>query len=101
MTQTVVDGVVRRPENGVKVVVIGAGVAGLQVALECWRNGCDVEVIERADGMSSVGRTTPSSEHHLQPAKLSNRRLLHDYALCLDDTQVLSQHVCRVPSTCL
>lgn len=74
MTQTIVDGVVRRPDNGIKVIIIGAGVAGLQTALECWRNGCDVTVIERAEDMSSVGRTTLFSEHHLaQLAKLSNR----------------------------
>lgn len=49
------DGVQHYPENGVKVVIIGAGVAGLQAALECWRKGCEVVVLDRAQEMSPIG----------------------------------------------
>lgn len=55
MTQTTIDGVRRRSPNGIKVIIIGAGVAGLQMALESWRNGCDVQVIEAADALSPIG----------------------------------------------
>jgi len=55
MTETVVDGVHRLPENGITIVIIGAGNAGLQAALECWRKGCDVVVLERAERMSGLG----------------------------------------------
>ena len=51
-----VDGVRRFPENGIKVVIIGAGVGGLQAALECWRKGCEVVVLERAQELSTLGR---------------------------------------------
>ncbi|VUC27376.1 unnamed protein product [Clonostachys rosea] len=52
---TIVDGVKRLQENGIKVIVIGAGVAGLQAALECWRKGCNVVVIEKDEKLSSIG----------------------------------------------
>ena len=55
-TGTVVDGVRRFPNNDIKVVVIGAGIGGLQAALECWRKGCEVVILERADKLSPIGR---------------------------------------------
>ena len=54
-TGTVADGVRRFPSNDIKVVVIGAGIGGLQTALECWRNGCEVVILERADKLSPLG----------------------------------------------
>jgi thioredoxin reductase len=59
-TETVVDGVHRLAENGIRVIIIGAGVAGLQAALECWRKGCDVVVLERAKELSPLGKSHPS-----------------------------------------
>lgn len=53
-----VDGVRRSPASGIKVVVLGAGVAGLQAALECWRKGMDVEVVESAEKISPHGPFT-------------------------------------------
>ncbi|QIW99808.1 hypothetical protein AMS68_005326 [Peltaster fructicola] len=50
-----IDGVQRYPQLGIKVVIVGAGVAGLMSALECWRKGCDVVVIERAPEISPLG----------------------------------------------
>lgn len=50
-----IDGVRRYPENGIKVVIIGAGVGGLQAAIECWRKGCDVTVLEKAEELSPLG----------------------------------------------
>lgn len=52
---TMVDGVQRFPPNGIKVIVVGAGVGGLGAALECWRKGCDVVVLERGDKLSVLG----------------------------------------------
>lgn len=49
------DGVKRAPVNGIKAVIIGAGVAGLQAALECWRKGIDVVVIEKSEKISPHG----------------------------------------------
>ena len=57
---TVVDGVHRAPENGIKVIVIGSGVGGLCAALECWRKGCDVQVLERSEKLSPLGMLRPS-----------------------------------------
>ena len=61
MTGTIVDGVHRLPSNGISVVVIGAGNAGLQTALESWRKGCDVVVLEKAEKLSHLGM----SDFHL------------------------------------
>ncbi|KAM6506717.1 hypothetical protein FSOLCH5_013692 [Fusarium solani] len=43
----VFNGVVRYPLTGIKVVIVGAGLSGMFAALECWRKGHQVEVIER------------------------------------------------------
>lgn len=57
---SVVDGVHRHPANNVSVVVLGGGIGGLQAALECWRKGCEVVVIERAQDLSSLGIIVPA-----------------------------------------
>lgn len=51
----VVDGVHRYPPNDMKVVVVGAGNGGLTTAMECWRKGFDVVVLERAAELSPLG----------------------------------------------
>ena len=53
--EDVVDGVKRFPQNGIKVIIIGAGVGGLGAALECWRKGCEVVVLERSERLSPIG----------------------------------------------
>jgi NADPH-dependent 2,4-dienoyl-CoA reductase/sulfur reductase-like enzyme len=55
MSKTVVDRVHRHPNQAIRVTIIGAGVAGLQAALECWRKGCEVVVLERVTELSPVG----------------------------------------------
>lgn len=50
-----IDGVQRYPRTGIKVVVSGGGIGGMFAALECWRKGNDVQVIERNDSLSTLG----------------------------------------------
>lgn len=54
--QTVVDGVHRLPVNGLKVIIIGGGVGGLGAALECWRKGFEVVILEQAEKLSPLGK---------------------------------------------
>ncbi|KAI8951146.1 hypothetical protein F4801DRAFT_300749 [Xylaria longipes] len=51
----VVDGVHRHPRTGIKVVISGAGLGGMFAALECWRKGNDVEILEQNDALSTIG----------------------------------------------
>lgn len=51
----IVDGVERYPRTGKKVIVVGGGNGGLQAALECWRKGFDVEILEKQDDISPLG----------------------------------------------
>ena len=37
----------RSSPNGISVLISGAGVGGLMTALECWRRGCNVRILER------------------------------------------------------
>ncbi|KAH6652633.1 hypothetical protein BKA67DRAFT_691983 [Truncatella angustata] len=53
----IVDHVLRYAPTGINVKIIGAGVGGLLSALECWRKGHDVEVLERAPALSHIGDT--------------------------------------------
>lgn len=42
--------VMRYPETGINVLVAGAGIGGLTCALECWRKGHNVRVLDRLPG---------------------------------------------------
>ncbi|WYZ36147.1 hypothetical protein EsH8_XI_000030 [Colletotrichum jinshuiense] len=52
---TTLDGVVRSPQTGIQIVIVGAGIVGLMTALECWRKGNDVIVLEKAEQLSAIG----------------------------------------------
>ncbi|KAJ5399673.1 hypothetical protein N7465_010162 [Penicillium sp. CMV-2018d] len=54
-TSNIFDGVVRYPPTGINVVIVGAGLAGLLAALECWRKGHEVQVVERGPEISQAG----------------------------------------------
>lgn len=49
------DGVQRYPLTGIKVLIAGAGIGGLLAALECYRKGHSVMVLERSSSQSTVG----------------------------------------------
>ncbi|KAI0554527.1 FAD/NAD(P)-binding domain-containing protein [Xylaria curta] len=51
----IVDGVRRHPRTGIKVIISGGGIGGMFAALECWRKGNDVEVLEQKDALSTLG----------------------------------------------
>ncbi|KAJ5504132.1 hypothetical protein N7463_007006 [Penicillium fimorum] len=51
----VVDGVLRYPPTGLKVLVVGGGPGGYFTALECWRKGHDVELLEKNGANSPIG----------------------------------------------
>lgn len=55
MSESVVDGVHRLPSTGISILIVGAGVGGLMLAIEAWRQGHDVQVLERNDGVSPIG----------------------------------------------
>lgn len=46
----------RHPSTGISVLIIGAGVGGIMTALECWRKGHDVRILERGSGPVETGR---------------------------------------------
>ena len=47
----------RDPETHLKVLIIGAGLAGLVTALECWRKGHNVVgILERSNGPMYAGK---------------------------------------------
>lgn len=38
----------RYPETGITVLIVGAGVGGLVSAMECWRKGHSIQILERS-----------------------------------------------------
>ncbi|KAI1448130.1 FAD/NAD(P)-binding domain-containing protein [Annulohypoxylon stygium] len=66
----IVDGVLRYPATGTKALIVGAGVGGLMTALECWRKGIDVEVVEKSNivpgegDMFGIGPSAVTTFHH-------------------------------------
>lgn len=90
MENTIVDGVLRYPSTGIKALVVGAGVAGLMTALECWRKGIDVEVIEKVDQILIVGMYIPSILCRFQFDQLTvYRRYLRHWPLSFDHSPLL------------
>ncbi|KAK6218796.1 hypothetical protein LQW54_002722 [Pestalotiopsis sp. IQ-011] len=53
--RVLVDHVLRYPKTNLKVLVVGAGPGGLLAAIECWRKGHDVQIIEKGQDISSIG----------------------------------------------
>lgn len=45
----------RESPLGISVVIVGGGIAGLMAALEMWRQGLDVKIIERAPARLTAG----------------------------------------------
>ena len=46
----------RALETGISVLVVGAGVGGLVTALECWRKGHEVRIVERSVDLVMTGQ---------------------------------------------
>jgi 2-polyprenyl-6-methoxyphenol hydroxylase-like FAD-dependent oxidoreductase len=66
-----ISGVIRAPPSGVSVLVVGAGPAGVFAALECWRKGHNVRVIERNASARTQGEI--DSMEAASPAWLADR----------------------------
>ena len=45
----------RAPRNGITVLIAGAGFAGMAAALEIWRKGMDVQILEKTQEFSIAG----------------------------------------------
>jgi 2-polyprenyl-6-methoxyphenol hydroxylase-like FAD-dependent oxidoreductase len=46
----------RSPETGFSILVVGGGIGGLCFAIEAYRKGHDVRIIERRPGLSELGK---------------------------------------------
>lgn len=46
----------RRPSTGIKVIIVGAGFAGVSAAIECDRKGHSVTVLEKASSIDEITR---------------------------------------------
>ncbi|KAM0248328.1 hypothetical protein ACHAP5_003498 [Fusarium lateritium] len=57
--------VMRYPETGISVLITGAGLGGITCALECWRKGHTVRVLDR-----SVGPVWTGDNVQIQPSAI-------------------------------
>ncbi|KAJ5192410.1 hypothetical protein N7449_008552 [Penicillium cf. viridicatum] len=69
------DGVLRYPSTGLKVIVVGGGPGGYFAALECWRKGHDVELVEKNDSNSPIGDVVFLSPSGLSTLKFYPRMI--------------------------
>ncbi|KAJ5193526.1 hypothetical protein N7449_009668 [Penicillium cf. viridicatum] len=51
----IVDGILRYPRTGLDIIIIGAGLGGMMAAIECWRKGHEVQIIEKESGLLATG----------------------------------------------
>ena len=45
----------RYPDTDISVLIVGGGIGGLMTALECWRKGLTVKILERSTGPVYTG----------------------------------------------
>ena len=45
----------RYPDTGISMLIVGGGIGGLMCALECWRKGHQVRVLERSKWEQLIG----------------------------------------------
>ncbi|KAF2464735.1 FAD/NAD(P)-binding domain-containing protein [Lindgomyces ingoldianus] len=55
MSSTTAQRTQRSSPSGISVLITGGGVGGLLTALELWRRGCDVRVLERTNTTTTAG----------------------------------------------
>jgi 2-polyprenyl-6-methoxyphenol hydroxylase-like FAD-dependent oxidoreductase len=66
--------------SGIDVLVVGAGIGGLSAAIELWRKGHDVRVIEAKDGIADLGLLL---KYLMQPELITLfRRLCRHWGKC-------------------
>ena len=49
----------RYPQTGIFVLIVGSGIGGLMSALECWRKGHSIQILERSAGPVYSGEKKP------------------------------------------
>ena len=62
----------REPDTGISVLVVGAGIAGLAFAIEAYRKGHDVRVIERRPRGETEGEISAKQLWLASLSKLEN-----------------------------
>ena len=50
-------GTKRCPESGISVLIVGAGMGGLMSAMECWRKGHTVRILEKTKEAVFTGQS--------------------------------------------
>ena len=55
----------RYPDTGISILIVGAGVGGLMTALEGWRKGFQVRVLERSPCEVTTGTWALHHTHSL------------------------------------
>lgn len=45
----------RYPETDISVLIVGSGIGGLITALQCWRKGLSIKILERSAGPVYTG----------------------------------------------
>ena len=50
------DNTPRCSETGLDILIVGGGIGGLMCALECWRKGHSVRVLERSKEENQLGK---------------------------------------------
>lgn len=85
--QEQIDGVQRSPRTGINIIIVGAGPGGLFMALEAWRKGIDVHVLDQSSQLLTGGdffTITPNSLSTLEyyPKMLAeHKRNVNDAAI--------------------
>lgn len=63
------------PSTGIDILIVGTGVAGLTATIECIRKGHSVRVLERDEGVNTVGMSQSDRKRNQFTEEVAHRRL--------------------------
>jgi hypothetical protein len=81
----------RHPPSGISVLVVGGGPVGVYTALECWRKGHKVRIIERSPMARTQGEHTRIT-YLYQCLIYCYRRFFHCCAECYQTHPEMAGH---------
>ena len=88
----------RYPPTGIRILVAGAGIAGLSFAIEAYRKGHDVCVIDRRPHFNDYGMMV-LNDCIAPDAHVIYRRLYRHSIFCAKDTREMARLFGGVPTT--
>ena len=79
----------RKPLSGIEVLIVGGGLGGLAAAVECFRKGHDVTVLEAKPEIEGYGAVHKMQLHEML---MNNRRLCWHWTFSISTISTVARN---------